>query len=282
MPQSVSESPIGVFDSGIGGLTILRAIRQELPCEDLVYIADAAYLPYGQKSLEQIRQRSLAIGGFLVRQGAKAIVVACNTATAASIDVLRTQLPVPCIGVEPAVKPGVAATRSGVVGVLATPATLASERYRSLIGRFASNVRVVAQPCAGLAEHIERADADSAHLEQLLRGFVAPMVAQGADVIVLGCTHYPLVAHIIQRIVGAGVSVIENGSAVAKEVFRQLRLRAALRATGIGNDFFWASGAPPRLRERLVELWAPHAQLQPLPEFQDSAGRDFNAMPGKS
>ena len=227
MTQSGSENPIGVFDSGVGGLTILRAVRQALPRENLVYVADAAYVPYGQKSPEQIRDRAMAIGGFLVQQGAKAIVVACNTATAAAIDLLRARLPIAVVGVEPAIKPAVAATCSGVVGVLATPATLASERYRSLIQRFATGIRIVAQPCAGLAEHIERGDLDGNHTEYLLRGFVEPLLAERVDVIVLGCTHYPLVAHIVQRIAGPDVAVIENGTAVAREVTRQLTLRYA-------------------------------------------------------
>ena len=277
MTQSGCENPIGVFDSGVGGLTILRAVRQALPCENLVYVADAAYVPYGQKSPEQIRDRVMAIGGFLVQQGAKAIVVACNTATAAAIDVLRARWPIPFIGVEPAVKPAVAATRSGVVGVLATPATLASARYRSLIERVAAGIRIVAQPCAGLAEHIERGDLDGERIEQLLRGFVEPLLTERADVIVLGCTHYPLVAHIVQRIAGPGVAVIENGTAVAKEVARQLALRGSARASGTGSEIFWSSGPTQRIEPLLIELWAPHARLQRLPEFQGNAGRDFNA-----
>jgi glutamate racemase len=277
MTQSGSENPIGVFDSGVGGLTILRAVRQALPRENLVYVADAAHVPYGQKSPEQIRDRAMAIAGFLVQQGAKVIVVACNTATAAAIEVLRAQLPIPFVGVEPAVKPAVAATRSGVVGVLATPATLASERYRSLIERFATGIRIVAQPCAGLAEHIERGDLDGERTEQLLRGFVEPLLAERADVIVLGCTHYPLVAHIVQRIAGRGVAVIENGTAVAKEVARQLTLRGSARSRGTGSEIFWSSGPTQRIAPLLIELWAPHARLQRLPEFQGNAGRDFNA-----
>jgi glutamate racemase len=277
MTQSGSEYPIGVFDSGVGGLTILRAVRQALPCENLVYVADAAYVPYGQKSPEQIRDRALAIAGFLVQQGAKAIVVACNTATAAAIDVLRARLPIPFVGVEPAVKPAVAATRSGVVGVLATPATLASERYRSLIERVAAGIRIVAPPCAGLAEHIERGDLDGERTEQLLRGFVEPLLAEHADVIVLGCTHYPLVAHIVQRIAGPGVAVIENGTAVAKEVARQLTLRGSARTGGTGGEIFWSSGPTQRIEPLLIELWSPHIRLQRLPEFHSNAGRDFNA-----
>jgi glutamate racemase len=273
--QAPTENPIGVFDSGVGGLTILRAVRKALPCENLAYVADTAYVPYGQKSADLIRERALAIGGFLVGQGAKVIVVACNTATAAAIDVLRAQLSVALVGVEPAIKPAVAATRSGVVGVLATPATLASERYRSLIERFAAGIRIVAQPCAGLAEHIERGDLDDERTELMLRGFVEPLLAAHADVIVLGCTHYPLVSHIVQRIAGPGVAVIENGTAVAKEVARQLALRGSARTGGTGSETFWSSGPIERMAPLLSDLWAPHPRLQPLPEIQ--RGQDLNA-----
>lgn len=224
MTQSGSENPIGVFDSGVGGLTILRAVRQELPCENLTYVADAAYVPYGQKSPGQIRDRAMAIGGFLLQQGAKVIVIACNTATAVAIDMLRARLPIPVVGVEPAVKPAVSASRSGVVGILATPATLASERYRNLIERFGSGIRIVAQPCAGVA-------------------------------------------------------VIENGTAVAKEVARQLTLRGSARSNGTGSEIFWSSGPTQQLQPLLIDLWAPHARLQSLHEFQINAGRDFNAAP---
>ena len=263
--QSGSDSPIGIFDSGVGGLTILRAVRQALPCENLVYVADAAHVPYGEKSPQQIRDRAMAIGGFLIGQSAKVIVVACNTATAAAIDLLRERLPVPIVGVEPAVKPAVAATRSGVVGVLATPATLASERYRGLIERFAAGVCILGQPCAGLAEHIERGEINGERTEQLLRGFVEPLLAAHADVIVLGCTHYPLVAHIVQRIAGPDVAVIENGTAVAKEVMRQLTLRGSARTAGTGLEVFWTSGPIQGIKPLLGELWAPRACLQRLP-----------------
>ncbi|MEO8166571.1 MAG: glutamate racemase, partial [Betaproteobacteria bacterium] len=254
--QPTNENPIGVFDSGVGGLTILRAVREALPSEDLIYVADAAYVPYGQKSPEQIRERATAVCGFLIEQDVKAVVVACNTATAAAIDGLRGQWPIPFIGVEPAVKPAIAATRSGVVGVLATPATLASERYRSLVERFATGARIVAQPCAGLAEHIERGDLDGEHTEQLLRRFVEPLLAQNADVIVLGCTHYPLVAHIVRRIAGPGVAVIENGTAVAMELAKQLARAGVVRIGPPGSEIFWSSGPIQRIEPLLIDLWA--------------------------
>jgi glutamate racemase len=273
-PDSASpsnEQPIGVFDSGVGGLTILRAIREALPCEDLIYVADAAYVPYGEKSPEQIRTRAEAITGFLLDQGAKAIVVACNTATAAAIDILRERWSIPFIGVEPAVKPAVAATRSRVVGVLATPATLASERYRSLVERFAGDARIVAQPCSGLAEHIERGGVDGEHTERMLRGFVEPMLAAGADAIVLGCTHYPLVAHIVQRIAGPEVAVIENGTAVARELARQLSSRDSARTSGEGAETFRTTGPQPPMQLLLAQLWSPRVQLQSLPALAGSS-----------
>jgi glutamate racemase len=263
--QRGGDQPIGVFDSGVGGLTILRAIREALPREDLIYVADAAYVPYGEKTPEQIRERALAIAGFLLGQGAKAIVVACNTATAAAVDTLRERWSIPFIGVEPAVKPAVTATRSKVVGVLATPATLASTRYRGLVERFAGDARIVSQPCAGLAEHIERGGVDGEHTERMLRGFVEPLLAAGADAIVLGCTHYPLVAHIVQRIAGPGVSVIENGTAVARELARQLDLRNSGRSVGEGAESFWATGPQPQIKAVLAQLWSPGVQLQALP-----------------
>ena len=280
MTQSGNDNPIGLFDSGVGGLTILRAVREAMPGEDLIYVADAAHVPYGQKSPEQIRERSLAVCGFLVEHKAKAIVVACNTATAAAIDALRARWPIPFIGVEPAVKPAVAATRSGVVGVLATPATLASTRYRSLIERFAGSVRIVAQPCAGLAEHIERGDLDGDRTEQLLRGFVEPLLADGADVIVLGCTHYPLVAHIVGRIAGPRVAVIENGMAVARELSRQLNMLGAAHRDGSGSESFWSSGGFEHVELLLRQLWGPQAILRRLPAFQADAGGSVSAAPG--
>lgn len=277
-PASASpanDQPIGVFDSGVGGLTILRAIREALPCEALIYVADAAYVPYGEKSTDQIRDRALAITGFLLDQGAKAIVVACNTATAAAIDTLRDRWTIPFIGVEPAVKPAVAATRSRVVGVLATPATLASERYRNLVERFAGDARIVPQPCSGLAEHIERGGVDGEHTERMLRGFVEPLLAAGADAIVLGCTHYPFVAHIVQRIVGPDVPVIENGTAVARELARQLTSHDSTSTSNAGTETFWTTGPMPQMQELLAQLWAPHIRLHSLPALaRPSAARE--------
>ena len=263
-PRVSKNSPIGVFDSGVGGLTILRAVRDALPHEDLVYVADSAHLPYGQKPAEFVLGRAIAITRFMVEQGVKAVVVACNTATAAALGTLRTRFALPFIGVEPAVKPAATATRSGVIGVLATPTTLASERFRALLDRFAHDARVLQLPCSGLAEHIERGDFDDEATEALVREFVEPLLAAGADAIVLGCTHYPFVAHIVRRIAGPHVAVIENGTAVAKELARQLAVRGIRKPTGAGRQTFWFSGASADAERVLARLWAPDVRVQSL------------------
>ncbi len=264
-PRVSENSPIGVFDSGVGGLTILRAVREALPHEDLVYVADSAHLPYGQKPAEFIRGRAIAITGFMVEQGVKAVVVACNTATAVALGALRTRFALPFVGVEPAVKPAATATRSGVIGVLATPTTLASERFRALLDRFGRGTRVLLQPCAGLAEHIERGNIDDEATEALVRGFVEPLLAAGADTIVLGCTHYPFVAHVVQRIAGPHVTVIENGAAVARELARQLTARGIRKSAGAGRQIFWIGRAPVDAERILARLWAPDSCVQYLP-----------------
>ena len=265
VPHDSKNNPVGIFDSGVGGLTILRAIREVLPHEDLLYVADSAYLPYGEKAAEFIRGRAMAITEFMVEQGVKAVVVACNTATATSLGALRERFALPFIGVEPAVKPAAIATSSGVIGVLATPATLASERFRELVGRFASAVRVLQQPCTGLAEHIERGNIDDETTETLLRAFVEPLLAAGADTIVLGCTHYPFVAHIVQRIAGPHATVIENGTAVARELARQLTARDIRKPSGTGQQTFWVSGAPAEAGRVLARLWSPEVRVRSLP-----------------
>ena len=262
---ATQSAPIGVFDSGVGGLTILREIRAALPCENLIYVADSAHLPYGDKRVDFVRGRALAITEFLVGLGAKAVVVACNTATAVAIDVLRDRYPIPFIGVEPAVKPAAAASHSGTIGVLATHATLKSARYAALLERFAQGIRVLEQPCAGLADHIERGKLDDAATEELVRGFVAPLLAAGADTIVLGCTHYPLIAHIVRKVAGPQIAVIENGTAVARELARQLKAHGCERQNGVGAQTFWASGRMEEMEQVLARLWPAPGRVMPLP-----------------
>jgi glutamate racemase len=193
----LQSDPIGVFDSGVGGLTVLREIRRELPQEALLYVADSGHAPYGDKPHQAIIARSLAISEFLIGQGAKAIVVACNTATAAAVSELRARYSLPIVAMEPAVKPAVARTRSGVVGVLATSQTAASHRFVQLLGRFNVGAEVLVQPCPGLVERIEAGDLDGGTTRALVADYLTPLLEQGADTLVLGCTHYPILTPLI-------------------------------------------------------------------------------------
>ncbi|MBX2979722.1 MAG: glutamate racemase [Flavobacteriales bacterium] len=230
------QRPIGIFDSGIGGLTVTAAIQQALPRERLLYFGDTAHMPYGQRSLEQVRQFSEGITAALLERDCKLIVVACNTASGAALKALRARWPmVPFVGMEPAVKPAAEHTRSGVVGVIATTATFQTEVYASVVERFAHDVRVLHQPCPGLVTAIEAGELDTPATEALLRGWLEPMLAQGIDALVLGCTHYPIVRPLIERILGPGVRVIDPAPAVARQVGRLLvehGLEAPATATG--------------------------------------------------
>jgi len=215
--------PIGIFDSGIGGLTVTASIQQALPTERLLYFGDTVHMPYGQRSLEEVRTFSTAITAALLDKGCKLIVIACNTASGASLRTLRDRWPdVPFVGMEPAVKPAAEHTRTGVVGVIATTATFQTEVYASVVERFGKDVRVLHQPCPGLVGRIEAGDLDGAGTESMLRGWLEPMVQEGIDALVLGCTHYPIVRPLIERIVGPTVRLIDPAPAVARQVVRLL------------------------------------------------------------
>jgi glutamate racemase len=215
--------PIGIFDSGIGGLTVLRAIHQLMPDEPLLYLADQAHVPYGPRRLEEVRHFSEAVTRYLLDQGARLIVVACNTASAAALRYLRSIFPdVPFVGMEPAVKPATEHTRSGVVGVLATPATFQGELYASVVERFGQGVKLLQHTCPGLVAQIENGALESSETRHILEEALQPMLEQGIDTIVLGCTHYPFVIPLIQKITGQGVRVIDPAPAVARQVQRLL------------------------------------------------------------
>lgn len=214
---------IGVFDSGVGGLSVLPHLVAELPYEDLIYVADQGHVPYGRRSQVEIQAFSAGISQFLLDQGAKLVVVACNTASAAALSYLREQFPtVPFVGMEPAIKPGAAHTRTGKVGVLATVGTFQSERYASLTLRFTKGVEMWEDPCLGLVELIEAGLHDSPEVEQLLANILKPMIDAGIDTLVLGCTHYPFVLPIIHRLVGESIMVIDPAPAVARQTKRVL------------------------------------------------------------
>lgn len=222
--------PIGIFDSGVGGLSVLRAVRQLLPAEPLLYLADQAHVPYGLRSLEEVRTFSEEITRYLLSQNAKLIVVACNTASAAALHHLRQSFPtVPFVGMEPAVKPAAEHTQTGVVGVLATPATFQGALYASVVERFANGVTLLQDTCPGLVKQIEAGHLDTPKTRRILQKALQPMLAQGIDTVVLGCTHYPFVIPLIKEIVGPSVRVIDPAPAVARQVARLLDAHALRR-----------------------------------------------------
>ena len=257
------EAPIGVFDSGVGGLSVLAEIQRLLPNESLLYVADCGNIPYGEKTAQFIQQRCSAIAGFLQQQGAKALVVACNTATVAGVADLRRDYPQwPIVGMEPAVKPAAAATRSGVVGVLATTGTLQSAKFAALLDRFATDVRVITQPCPGLVELIENGDLHSPTLRQLLQSYVEPLLAAGCDTIILGCTHYPFLKPLLRQMIGDDISLIDTGAAVARQLQRLLAERDLLAHGAASAAQFWTSGEEQHFRNILPKLWTSSGIVQ--------------------
>ncbi|RDK01639.1 glutamate racemase [Paraburkholderia lacunae] len=223
-------APVGIFDSGLGGLSVLRAVRAQLPDEAMLYVADSLYAPYGERDDDFIADRTLAIGEWLVKQGAKVLVVACNTATAQSIALVREKLPIPLVGVEPGVKPAALQSKTRVAGVLATQVTLRSARFQALLERYAEDCRFLCQPGHGLVQAVERCDVNSAELRALLRSYLQPMLDAGADTLVLGCTHYPFLDAAIRDIVGDRLTLIDTSIAIARQLERVLDqhgLRAA-------------------------------------------------------
>ena len=214
---------IGMFDSGVGGLTVAAAIYDLLPNEQLVYFADNSRAPYGPKSPEAVFSYSREITTMLIERGAKLIVVACNTATSVAIDRLREEFPdVPFVGMEPAVKPAAEQTRNGKIGILATQMTLESERYHSLLDRFAQGAEVYSDPCVGLVPLIETGELNNPLLEQKVRPIIEPMLAAGVDTVALGCTHYPLIERLIKQLAGPGVEIINPAPAAARRVTQLL------------------------------------------------------------
>ena len=258
---------IGVFDSGVGGLSVLRHVRQALPDERLIYVADSGHVPYGDKSPEYIGRRSLAIAEFLIEQGADAIVIACNTATAAAASLLRSRFDIPIVGMEPAIKPAVAATRSGVVGVLATIGTLESARFAALLEKYAGNVKIVTQGCPGLVEQIERGDLEGDETRALVERYTAPLLEAGADTLILGCTHYPFLSPLIAEITGSGITLVDTGAAVARQLQRRVREELPARATNLAAvSLFFTSGDAGNASSIMSGLCSQEVAAQKLPD----------------
>jgi glutamate racemase len=250
-----SANAIGVFDSGVGGLSVLRHVRTQLPRLPLLYVADSGHVPYGDKTPDYIRERSVALTQFLVREGAAAVVVACNTATAAAAATLREEFDIPVVAMEPAVKPAVTATRSGVVGVLATVGTIESARFAALLEQYAGDVEIVTQACPGLVEQVEAGELTTAATRELVDRFTQPLIERGADTIVLGCTHYPFLRPLIAEAAGSHVQLIDTGEAVARQVVRRIPEALLGRIDAIPDERFWTSGDARSAQRIVSQLW---------------------------
>jgi glutamate racemase len=254
MPSSTS--PIGIFDSGVGGISVLRAIREQMPEESVLYFGDQGHIPYGSRAVEEIQSFSEAVTRFLLEQGVKIIVVACNAASAAALKSLRGKFPdVQVVGMEPAVKPAAEHTHTGKVGVLATPATFQGALYASVVERFANGVELFQDTCPGLVQQIERGMLHGKETRRILQEALLPMLEENIDTVVLGCTHYPFVIPLIQRIVGENVRVIDPAPAVARQTVRLLEAAGMRHPSGsMGSLKFYTSGDPEELRSLLPML----------------------------
>ncbi len=258
--------PIGVFDSGVGGISVLKHLQQALPHEHFVYVADSLNAPYGNKSAEFIQQRSQRITEFLLSLPVKAIVVACNTATAAAVSGLRnTFIQLPNVAMEPAIKAAVAVTKTGVIGVMATSGTLQSAQFAALLEHYGQGVKVLTQACHGLVECIERGEIDQPATQQLLQQYLSPLLQAGADTIVLGCTHYPFVTEQIRQLVGAQIALIDTGEAVARQLQHKLAQCDLLNQTQQpAQSVFYSNSAQDNYAQVISKLWGKPAQVNRL------------------
>lgn len=267
--------PIGIFDSGVGGLSVLRAIRAQMPEESVLYFGDQGHIPYGPRPMEQIRDFSEAITNFLLQHHAKIIVVACNTASAAALKYLRERFPdVQFVGMEPAVKPAAEQTSTGKVGVLATPATFQGALYASVVERFANGVELFQNTCTGLVQEIERGNLDGDETRKILVDALLPMLEKNIDTVVLGCTHYPFVIPLVQEIVGEKVRVIDPAPAVAKQVKRLLEaggMKSPLSARGERSEVrFYTSGDAAALKSILPKLLGEMGEIEVVEWLSDT------------
>lgn len=245
MPTSETcSAPIGVYDSGIGGLSVLRALREKLPNESFVYVADNAHAPYGDRAPDFIEARARQIAAFLVQRGARALVLACNTASVVAAQQLRKLHGLPIVAMEPAIKPAARITQSKVVLVMATTNTIRSASVARLCSAYGREVNVILQPCPGLADQVERGEFGSAPTVDLLDKFIRPGIAAGADTIVLGCTHYAFLTSEISRIAGPTVAVVEPSDAIARQLARVLPAATAPRRPASATTYYTSGSAP--------------------------------------
>ena len=258
-------APVGVFDSGVGGLSVLRALRAELPHEHFLYAGDSRWAPYGDRPAEFVVARAIAMTGCLVREGAKAVVVACNTATGVAVESLRARFAVPIVAIEPAVKPAASRTRSRVVGVLATTGTLESPNVGKLIANYGADVNFIIQACPGLADQVEKGELSSEETRALVTRYVRPIVDKGGDIVVLGCTHYPFLRDLIQDVAGPAVDVIDPATPVARELRRRLESAGLLNdMDAAGTERFLTTGPVAIVGPIVRQLWGTTVEVAGL------------------
>ena len=257
---------IGIFDSGLGGLSVLKEIHKQLPNIPLHYVADQVHVPYGKRDLDEIRGYALEISRFLINAGARMIVVACNTASAAALKTLRKEFTtIPIIGMEPAVKPAAMNTKSGIVGILATPATFEAEVFQSLVDRFANHIKVLTNTATGLVEAVEAGNFNSPETRKIIEKGIIPMLEQGADTIVLGCTHFPLVLPLIRDVAGERVRIIEPATAIAKRTAYLIEnKKIKYSSTRTPKIIFSTTGEIEKFRTMVVKITNEYEFFQKL------------------
>ncbi|MGD9170359.1 MAG: glutamate racemase [Candidatus Thiodiazotropha sp.] len=263
MPSSL---PVGIFDSGIGGLSVLRHIRDLMPSEDLIYVSDRAHLPYGNKESQYILERSERIAGFLIQQNVKAIVIACNTATAVAVAYLRNKFSLPIVGMEPGIKPATIFSHNGIIGVLATEGTLVSGKFQNLVEQHSNGADIFYCPCHGWVEAIEHNGATHDSTVELVKKSLIPVLEKNVDTLVLGCTHYPFLKDTIEKVAGPRVTIIDTGQAVARQLQRRLSESNIISSNpNAGRVSYWCSGSPEITQALITKIQGHPCIVDRLP-----------------
>lgn len=264
----MNSAPIGIFDSGVGGLSVAREIRRLLPGEDLLYFADTAFCPYGGRPLEEIQARSVAVVDELVSRGAKLVVVACNTASGAALETLRDRFPLPIVGLEPAIKPAAERTRNRRIGVLATAATLRTGRFDRLLQKYGADVEIFQRASPELVDLVEAGEIQGDDVSRFLARTLAPLTVAQVDTLVLGCTHYPFLREAIAEVMGPGVEILDSGEAVARQVERVLSGQDALAPGPEGTILLLTSGAREVVETIVTRLWTGPIEVQSVGQLR--------------